>query len=257
MKHEHTVAALIALFAAASCTKHGTSEQQTNAAPETIQYEAHVAAGGIKPPGGTFSNPHKGDVQSAEAGAGLFSSMNCDGCHGGGGTGWVGPSLADGRWRYGGADDEIFYSIFYGRPKGMPAYGGVLGTEGVWMLVTYLQSVPAPDTVPTQSWEGTAAASAAAVPAPAPEAAAAPAPTPEGMLAKYGCTACHAVDKKVVGPAFKDVAAKYRGQDAHAALAAKVSNGGVGVWGPIPMPPNSSLPAADLDAIITWITGLK
>jgi cytochrome c oxidase cbb3-type subunit 3 len=79
--------------------------------------------------------------------------MNCDGCHGGGAVGWVGPSLADGRWRYGGADDEIYQSIYYGRPKGMPAFGGVLPPDAIWMLVTYLQSLPVPAGVPTQSWE--------------------------------------------------------------------------------------------------------
>ena len=79
--------------------------------------------------------------------------MNCDGCHGGGGAGWIAPSLADGRWRYGGADQEIFSSIFYGRPKGMPAFGGVLGTAGVWNLIAYLKSIPIPPNEPTESWE--------------------------------------------------------------------------------------------------------
>ncbi len=78
--------------------------------------------------------------------------MNCDGCHGGGAIGWVGPSLVDGRWRYGGADEDIFTSIFYGRPKGMPAYGGVIGTEGVWMLVAYIKAQAVPGVVPTTSW---------------------------------------------------------------------------------------------------------
>jgi cytochrome c oxidase cbb3-type subunit 3 len=82
----------------------------------------------------------------------LFASMNCDGCHGGGGSGWVGPSLADGRWRYGGQDAEIFNSIFYGRPRGMPAYGGLIGRDGVWLLVSYLKSLPKPEDVPTESW---------------------------------------------------------------------------------------------------------
>jgi cytochrome c oxidase cbb3-type subunit III len=68
-------------------------------------------------------------------------------------VGWVGPSLADGRWRYGGADEAIYQSIYYGRPKGMPAYGGALPADAIWMLVTYLQSLPVPDAVPTQSWE--------------------------------------------------------------------------------------------------------
>ena len=67
---------------------------------------------------------------------------------------------------------------------------------------------------------------------------------PDQMPAKYGCTACHAVDHKVVGPAFKDVAAKYKGKDVEATLAEKVKNGGAGVWGQIPMTPNPQVPDA-------------
>jgi cytochrome c oxidase cbb3-type subunit 3 len=98
-------------------------------------------------------NPKSGDAATAKAGELLFATMNCDGCHGGAGSGWVGPNLADGRWRYGGSDAEVFSSIFFGRPKGMPAFGGRLDTDGVWTLVTYLKSLPVPDDVPTQSWE--------------------------------------------------------------------------------------------------------
>ncbi len=126
---------------------------QGQAAPPSVRYEAHVSAGGLPPAGSELSNPHRGDDKAAETGAGLFASMNCDGCHGGGAVGWVGPSLADGRWRYGGADEAIYQSIYYGRPKGMPAYGGALPADAIWMLVTYLQSLPVPDAVPTQSWE--------------------------------------------------------------------------------------------------------
>jgi cytochrome c oxidase cbb3-type subunit 3 len=64
----------------------------------------------------------------------------------------VGPSLVDGRWRYGGADGEIFSSIYYGRPRGMPAYGGILTRDVIWRLVTYIQAQPVPNNVPTQSW---------------------------------------------------------------------------------------------------------
>ena len=78
--------------------------------------------------------------------------MNCDGCHGGGGTGWVGPSLVDGRWRYGGTDGALYQSIYYGRPKGMPAYGGILSPGAIWKIVTYIQAQPVPDVVPTQAW---------------------------------------------------------------------------------------------------------
>src|SRR5262249_49363584 len=61
----------------------------------------------------------------------------------------------------------------------------------------------------------------------------------DAMMKKGGCAACHSVDKKIVGPAYQDVAAKYKGdKDAAAKLADKVKKGGVGVWGQIPMPPN-------------------
>ena len=125
---------------------------EQSSVPPSIRYEDHLWAGGIEPPAGELHNPHTVDADSAKAGKRLFTSMNCDGCHGDAGSGWVGPSLADGRWRYGARDEEIFNSIFYGRPKGMPAYGGVIGSEGVWMLVNYLMSIRKPDTVPTQSW---------------------------------------------------------------------------------------------------------
>ncbi|HMV18562.1 MAG TPA: c-type cytochrome [Zoogloea sp.] len=73
---------------------------------------------------------------------------------------------------------------------------------------------------------------------------------------KAGCMACHATDKKVVGPAFKDIAAKYKGQaDAVAKLSDKVRKGGAGVWGPIPMPPNAAdkINDADLKSTVEWI----
>lgn len=59
-------------------------------------------------------------------------------------------------------------------------------------------------------------------------------------LQKGGCVACHAKDKKIVGPSYNDIAKKYQGQaDAPEKLAAKARKGGAGVWGPVPMPPNS------------------
>src|SRR6266566_3488551 len=63
-----------------------------------------------------------------------------------------GPSGAAGRWRYGGADGAIFHSIYYGRPRGMPAFGGLLPPDAIWKLVTYLQGLaPAVDPA-TVSW---------------------------------------------------------------------------------------------------------
>jgi cytochrome c oxidase cbb3-type subunit 3 len=126
--------------------------QAQDAGPPAIRYEDHLSADGTLPKGEALKNPVGADPAKAQAGGVLFTAMNCDGCHGGGGSGWVGPSLADGRWRYGGSDAEIFASIYYGRPKGMPAFGGKLGTDGVWPLVTYLKSLTPKDDLATESW---------------------------------------------------------------------------------------------------------
>ena len=79
---------------------------------------------------------------------------------------------------------------------------------------------------------------------------------PEAAMNKAGCMACHAKDKKMVGPSFKDIAAKYKGQaDAPAKLAEKVRKGGSGVFGPIPMAPNGpdKISDADLKSAIEFI----
>jgi cytochrome c len=72
------------------------------------------------------------------------------------------------------------------------------------------------------------------------------------------CMACHAIGSKLVGPAFKDVAAKYAGQkDAEARLAAKVIKGGAGVWGPVPMPANTQVSDAEAHALVKWVLAQK
>ncbi|MGE5640379.1 MAG: c-type cytochrome [Clostridia bacterium] len=86
--------------------------------------------------------------------------------------------------------------------------------------------------------------------------AAAPSFADEALAKKHNCTACHAIDKKVVGPAYKDVAAKYKGQDVAAKLEEKVKKGGQGVWGPIPMPPNVAVPDADIKTLVAWVLKL-
>jgi cytochrome c len=74
------------------------------------------------------------------------------------------------------------------------------------------------------------------------------------LAQKSGCTACHSVDKKIVGPAFKDVSAKYKGnKKAHDMLVAKVTNGGSGVWGAVPMPANGKVAPADMKTLVTWV----
>lgn len=78
------------------------------------------------------------------------------------------------------------------------------------------------------------------------------------LIKKYNCTACHQNDKKLVGPAYQEVAAKYKADAGAAAkLAAKVKAGGSGVWGAVPMPPNPQVPDADLKTMVTYILAMK
>ena len=115
-------------------------------------HDQHIFAGGIAPAGDTsLRNPFARQPKLVLEGRQLFNAMNCDGCHASG-EGSEGPSLSDGRWRYGGTDAAVFQSIHAGRPRGMPAYGGVLTPDGVWRIVTYLRSLPLPKAVPTQAW---------------------------------------------------------------------------------------------------------
>lgn len=80
----------------------------------------------------------------------------------------------------------------------------------------------------------------------------------DDLLKKHACTACHAIDKKMVGPAYKDVAAKYRGNaQAQTVLMEKVKKGGVGNWGQVPMPPNAAVPDADIKTMVTHILAIK
>jgi len=82
--------------------------------------------------------------------------------------------------------------------------------------------------------------------------------TAEAMMKKDGCAACHTIDKKLVGPPYMEVSAKYKGDaGAVAKLVDKVKKGGVGVWGQIPMPPNAQVPEADIKDLVTWILTLK
>jgi cytochrome c len=80
---------------------------------------------------------------------------------------------------------------------------------------------------------------------------------PAALATLRGCMACHQVETKVVGPAYKEVAAKYKGQaDAVATLSAKVKAGGSGVWGPVPMPPNAHVSDEDIKTIVEWVLTL-
>ena len=86
----------------------------------------------------------------------------------------------------------------------------------------------------------------------------APAMADLALATSKNCMACHAVDKKLVGPAYKEVAAKYAGQkDAVDKLSAKIIKGGSGVWGPVPMPANTQVSADEAKQLAAWVMGVK
>ena len=88
--------------------------------------------------------------------------------------------------------------------------------------------------------------------------AAAPVMASEDLAKQKACLACHQIDKKLVGPSYKDIAAKYKtDKDAEKKLAAKVRAGGTGVWGQIPMPANPSVSEAEAATLVKWIMAMK
>ena len=86
----------------------------------------------------------------------------------------------------------------------------------------------------------------------------APAWADQALAMSKNCMSCHAIDRKLVGPAYKAVALKYAGQkDAVDRLAAKIMKGGSGVWGPVPMPANSQVNEAEAKQLAAWVLSLK
>lgn len=83
-----------------------------------------------------------------------------------------------------------------------------------------------------------------------------PAQADEALAKKHNCLACHQVDKKTVGPAYREIAKKYKGQSVAAKLEQKVKKGGQGAWGNVPMPPNPAVPDGDVKKLVDWILKL-
>lgn len=88
-----------------------------------------------------IKNPYDGDAGGIEEGRFLFIRMNCAYCHGFAAKGGMGPDLTDDAWRYGGADVDVFNSVYRGRAKGMPAWGPLLTESQVWKVVAYVRSL--------------------------------------------------------------------------------------------------------------------
>jgi len=100
-----------------------------------------------------LQNPYEGNAQRAAEGGKLFVAYNCMDCHGAEGSGAMGPSFQDGRWHFGGGPGEVFESIYQGRPDGMPAWGGRISNDQIWMLTAYVRSLASKD-LSTENFTG-------------------------------------------------------------------------------------------------------
>jgi|GEM_PF-485690 len=120
----------------------------------------------------------------------------------------------------------------------MPQFKYILSDDEIRSVLAYLKTLV---TLPTK---------ATGMPAVSTD-------TGEQLAKKYNCLVCHQAGSKVVGPSYRDVAAKYRGQaGAAAAIAEKIKNGGTGSWGDVPMPPKADVTAPDMKKIVEWILSI-
>jgi len=100
-----------------------------------------------------LTNPYEGDKNAISTGGKLFVAYNCIDCHGADGSGAMGPAFTDGRWHFGGAPGAVFESIYQGRPDGMPAWGGRIANDQIWMLTAYVRSLATKD-LSTENFTG-------------------------------------------------------------------------------------------------------
>lgn len=143
----------------AAATAGGARQAGPQVAGDTLRFVAHSEHIPVGMPSRarplTLTNPFEGDRTAIATGAQIYISYNCVDCHGADGSGAMGPSLQDGRWRFGGSPSEVFESIYQGRPEGMPAWGGRISEEQLWMLVAYVRSLSAGD-LTTENFAGAA-----------------------------------------------------------------------------------------------------
>jgi cytochrome c oxidase cbb3-type subunit III len=123
-----------------------------------VAHPEHLRPGLMAPKGVVLRNPYEGDANAVATGAKLFVAYNCMDCHGADGSGAMGPSLADGRWHFGGEPGEIFESIYQGRPEGMPAWGSLISADQIWLLATYVKSLETNKNPTTENFTGQAEA---------------------------------------------------------------------------------------------------
>jgi cytochrome c oxidase cbb3-type subunit 3 len=157
MKRLFSIQLALSLLAAA-CGKSGDAARQAHSSIDTVTFVAHegyVAAGlPAQRAMATLRNPHDGDTRAMTQGKSLYVNYNCIDCHGADGSGAMGPSLQDGRWHFGGSAGEVFQSIYEGRPAGMPAWGGRISDDQIWLLVSYVRSLQEGHEPTTEDFRG-------------------------------------------------------------------------------------------------------
>jgi cytochrome c oxidase cbb3-type subunit 3 len=116
---------------------------------------SHLSPGAI-PNRPVIKNPVQGDPNAPERGMRYFINFNCVGCHAPNGGGGMGPALSNNIFIYGAQPENIYLSIYQGRPNGMPAWGAVLPDNVIWDLVTYIGKI---SNEPTPEWGRTFALS--------------------------------------------------------------------------------------------------
>jgi cytochrome c oxidase cbb3-type subunit III len=156
MQRLHALAggALAALTLAAALLGQGGARAPGADTSSFVAHPEHIQPGLVPPRGAELRNPYAGDARAIAEGERLYVAYNCIDCHGAGGGGAMGPSLADGRWHFGGSAGALFESIYQGRPEGMPAWGSLIARDQIWRLVAYVQSLKPAGDVTTENFTG-------------------------------------------------------------------------------------------------------
>ncbi len=135
--------------------RQSAAQVSSGGAPELVAHPDNIQAGlSAQHPLRALANPREHDPRAIEEGKQLFVSYNCADCHGGEGSGGMGPSLQDGRWHFGGSPGEVYESISEGRPDCMPSWGGRINDSQIWALVAYVRTLSSGKDVTTQTFEG-------------------------------------------------------------------------------------------------------
>lgn len=157
-------------LALSACSQQSNDEARAPTGPGAVDVPGSL----LIPGGGSVTTaadrralPYYDNAQAVMQGMQLYNQMNCVGCHANGG-GAIGPPLMDDKWVYGGRLDQIYDTIYFGRPHGMPAWGGKLGDDQIWNIATYVRSMSLPETLAANG-DGTPSQHPAPVPRSADE----------------------------------------------------------------------------------------